>query len=245
MASNSITPLSFKARNPFPPTIHNRFQIQALHCHSKIVSSLLPPHHRTNAADVCRRSLSIGFILLHSSFALQDRANASPFDKYVKRKKLEPLEAYVPAVLLSEEQFKDLGKTLDIEKPRYDVSRSLLRSGPAASLRVNIRAVAQYAADDGNGKVATDAVDRCLRALEDLDSLLLNATRNDPRASVESMKSKIAVALSAIDSLLQTVPTPVLDKGKAIANAYRNPSYEEGSQFEKPDSDLKQLEAIL
>lgn len=31
--------------------------------------------------------------------------------------------------------------SLDVEKPEYDVTRSLLRSGPAASLRINIRAV--------------------------------------------------------------------------------------------------------
>jgi hypothetical protein len=37
------------------------------------------------------------------------------------------------------------------------------------------------------------------RALEDLDSLLLHASRNDPSASVETMRSKISVALAALD----------------------------------------------
>lgn len=32
-------------------------------------------------------------------------------------------------------------KTLEDDQPKYSNSRSLLRSGPAASLRVNIRAV--------------------------------------------------------------------------------------------------------
>jgi hypothetical protein len=32
-------------------------------------------------------------------------------------------------------------KSLEFEKPKYDQSRSLLRSGPASSLRINIRAV--------------------------------------------------------------------------------------------------------
>ncbi|ONK65365.1 uncharacterized protein A4U43_C07F36360 [Asparagus officinalis] len=130
--------------------------------------------------------------------------------------------------------------------PEYELSRSLLRSGPAASLRINIRAVAQYAIDDGKGKVASDAVDQCLRALEDLDSMLLHATRKDPTASIKSMKNKVNVALGAIDSLLQTVPSPVLDKAKAIADAYRNPNdEEEESKPEDLDPDLKQLEAIL
>lgn len=43
---------------------------------------------------------------------------------------------------------------------------------------------------------------KCLlspRALEDLDSLLLHASRNDPSASVDAMRSKIIVALGALD----------------------------------------------
>ena len=68
----------------------------------------------------------------------------------------------MPAVLLTQAQFKDLGNvlfleskaeninakfdeisetSLAVEKPEYDIGRSLLRSGPAGSLRVNIRAV--------------------------------------------------------------------------------------------------------
>ena len=41
------------------------------------------------------------------------------------------------------------------------------------------------------------------RALEDLDSLLLKATRKDTSASVETMRSKIAVALGALDKYCQ------------------------------------------
>ncbi|ERN11250.1 uncharacterized protein LOC18439441 [Amborella trichopoda] len=166
------------------------------------------------------------------------------FDRYVKRKKLDPLEAYVPAVLLSQSQFKDLEKTLESDRPRYADSRSLLRSGPAASLRVNIRAVAQYASEDGKGKAAFDAVDQCLRALEDLDSLLLHASRSDPEAKVEKMKAKIDAALGALDSLLETVPAAVLDKGKAMADAYRMPS-EERDGPQEDDLDIKQLESLL
>lgn len=36
-------------------------------------------------------------------------------------------------------------------------------------------------------------------ALEGLDSLLLRASRNDPGASIDSMKAKITTALNALD----------------------------------------------
>ncbi|KAI4316470.1 hypothetical protein L6164_024448 [Bauhinia variegata] len=189
-----------------------------------------------------RRLLSISLALSHLFFIPNSVTAGSPFDKYVKRKKLEPLEVYIPAVILAQLQFKDLDKTLDGDEPQFASCRSLLRAGPAASLRINIRAVAQYASDSGNGKTASSDVDQCLRALEELDTLLLHASRNDPQASVKSMKAKIDTAINALDSLLQTVPSNVLSKGKEIADSYRIPEDEETQSL---DPELKQLESIL
>ncbi|KAJ4958700.1 hypothetical protein NE237_025811 [Protea cynaroides] len=178
-----------------------------------------------------RRTVSITLLFQCLCLSTPTHAKAaSLLDKYVKRKKLDPLEVYVPAVLLTQSQIRDLEKTLESEQPQYAACRSLLRSGPAASLRVNIRAVAQYASEAGNGKAAFDDVDQCLRALEDLDSLFLRASRNDPKALPASMKEKIGIAVGALDSLLQTVPPLVLDKGKAIADAYKNSEEDVGPE---------------
>ncbi|XP_030951142.1 uncharacterized protein LOC115974770 isoform X1 [Quercus lobata] len=182
--------------------------------------------------------LSVSHFLFIPSYAMA----GGFFDKYVKRKKLDPLEVYIPAVILTQLQIKDLEKSLEADQPQYGSCRSLLRSGPAGSLRVNIRAVAQYASDNGNGKTASNNVDQCLRALEDLDSLLLNASRNDPGASVESMKGKINIALNALDSLLQTVPSDVLEKGKAVADSYM---ITEDVEPEILDPEMQKLESIL
>ncbi|XP_002281444.2 uncharacterized protein LOC100249293 [Vitis vinifera] len=190
-----------------------------------------------------RRLVSISLMLFHCLSFPKHALAGNIFDKYVKRKKLDPLDAYVPAIILTQLQIKDLVKTLEVDQPQYAACRSLLRYGPAASLRVNIRAVAQYASDSGNGKTAFNDVDQCLRALEELDSLLLQASRSNPGASVETMKAKIGVALDALDSLLQTVPSDILDKGKAIADAYRTP--DEDADPENLDPDMKQLESIL
>ncbi|CAN6582983.1 unnamed protein product [Malus baccata var. baccata] len=118
-------------------------------------------------------------------------------------------------------------KSLDGDQPQFATCRSLLRSGPAASLRVNIRAVVQYASDDdGNGKTASSDVDQCLRALEELDYLLWHATSNE-RAPVSSMKAQIDTALN----------------GKIAADSYRNSL--ENADLDISDPDLKQLESIL
>ncbi|XP_010261901.1 PREDICTED: uncharacterized protein LOC104600569 [Nelumbo nucifera] len=206
--------------------------------HCRIICASVPPDRRDS-----RRSVSIALFLSQWLSIPKHASAGSILDKYVKRKKLDPLEAYVPPVILTQLQIKDLEKALESNKPEYATCRSLLRSGPVASLRVNIRAVAQYASDGGNGKAAYDDVDQCLRALEELDSLLLRATRNDPGASVEAMKVKISIALGAMDSLLQTVPPAVLDKGKAIADAYKMPVKD--LEPESLDPEMKQLESIL
>ncbi|KAJ9168157.1 hypothetical protein P3X46_019716 [Hevea brasiliensis] len=191
-----------------------------------------------------RRLVSIS-LLFSRLFLVPNHATAGSFlDKYVKKKKLDPLEAYVPAVILTQFQIKDLEKTLEVDQPQFANCRYLLRSGPAASLRINIRAVAQYASDAGSGNTAFNDVDQCLRALEELDSLLLLASRNDPAASVKSMKAKIGVALDALDSLLHTVPPDVFDKGKAIADAYRS-SEEPEPEPESLEPELKKLESLL
>ncbi|KAH8504627.1 hypothetical protein H0E87_012024, partial [Populus deltoides] len=117
-------------------------------------------------------------------------------------------------------------------------------NAPAIASRDGVRMlVAQYASDAGNGNAAFNNVDQCLSALEELDSLLLRASRNEPDASVKSMKAKVGIALAAMESLLQTVPSDVLDKGKAVADAYRTP--DEDSEAEILDPELKRLESIL
>ncbi|KMZ57272.1 hypothetical protein ZOSMA_87G00140 [Zostera marina] len=217
--------------------------------HTDTVMLRCSPPSQSQVQLVSRRSLSVTpLLLLLSHYAFPSRADAGGFlDRYVKRKKLDPLEVYIPVVLLTQEQFRDLEKSLDLDHPNFDISRSLLRSGPASSLRVNIRAVAQYASDDGKEKLASEAVDGCLRALEDLDAMLLLATRNGSSASVEMMKNRVDVVLTSIDSLLKTVPPDVLGKGREIANAYREPSYldDESRNPKELDKDIKELEEIL
>ncbi|KAL9258404.1 hypothetical protein AKJ16_DCAP07770 [Drosera capensis] len=193
--------------------------------------------HEPNSPSQSRRSVSISLVLLQSLLSLPRDAAAAEggvFDKYIKRS---------PAVQISF-CWCCTEKNLEINNPQYAACRNLLRSGAAASFRANIRAVAQYASVDGKGKAAFEDVDQCLRALEELDSLLLHASRNDPQASVKLMKGQIGLALNALDSLLRTVPAEMLDKGKAIADAYRAP--EDDTQLDGDlDPELKQLESIL
>lgn len=204
-------------------------------------------HHQVTSPT--RRGLAaLGLNLLYLSTlatsAEADTGASGPFSKYIKRKKLDPLDTYIPPVLLSQLQFQDLEAKLLSDKPDYGDSRSFLRSGPASSLRLNIRAVAEYASEAGDGKDASDAVRQCIVSLEDLDSLLLRASRNDSSATVQKMKDKIEAAVAALDRLLTTVPSPILEKCKAIAASYRE-SINSPPLSEQGDADTKLLESLL
>ncbi|CAM6118751.1 unnamed protein product [Calypogeia fissa] len=153
-----------------------------------------------------------------------EEAMAGGLDKYLKKKKLDPLDTYVPIVLLAQSQFQEVDGKLEAgEQKMYADARSLLRTGPAASLRNDIRAVAQYATETGN-EDGSLAVDQCLSALEDLDSLLFQASRSNG-APVERMKKDLIMTVSALDRLLATVPAEILERSKAIADAYKEASY--------------------
>ncbi|OAE22886.1 hypothetical protein AXG93_3163s1040 [Marchantia polymorpha subsp. ruderalis] len=160
---------------------------------------------------------------LASNMRIYAQASDVPgaLSKYIKRKKLDPLETYVPTILLAQSQFQEVDGRLEGEASKFADARSLLRNGPAASLRTDIRAVAQYAAESGNERVASAAVDQCLSALEDLDGLLFQASRSQD-APIEKMRQRLSTAVTAIDRLLATVPAAILEKGKAVAKAYRD-----------------------
>ncbi|KAL2653850.1 hypothetical protein R1flu_021978 [Riccia fluitans] len=173
--------------------------------------------------DYRRREIIAGFIGASISTLGKDALAADvpgAFSKYIKRKKLDPLETYVPTILLAQSQFQEVDGQLDKEASKLADARSLLRNGPAASLRTDIRAVAQYAAESGNEGGASTAVDQCLSALEDLDGLLLQASRSNS-APVEKMRQRLSTAVTALDRLLATVPAAILEKGKAVAKAYK------------------------
>lgn len=49
---------------------------------------------------------------------------------------------FIQDIVFQDSSF-NAGKTLDVDQPQYAACRNLLRSGPAASLRVNMRAVSE------------------------------------------------------------------------------------------------------
>ncbi|KAK8476274.1 hypothetical protein V6N11_030862, partial [Hibiscus sabdariffa] len=92
-------------RLPFPslPSAAPRTPSSAKPKQFSVRSAVSPPKWRES-----RRSVSISLFLSHFLLTPNYAIAGSFLDKYVKKKKLDPLEVYVPAVILTQLQIKDL-----------------------------------------------------------------------------------------------------------------------------------------
>eukprot|EP00879_Flechtneria_rotunda_P023657 GHRR01025032.1.p1 GENE.GHRR01025032.1~~GHRR01025032.1.p1 ORF type:complete len:219 (+),score=98.76 GHRR01025032.1:374-1030(+) len=184
-----------------------------------------------------RQMLNTG-ILLTTVTALQPQAAYAGLERYVKKKKLDPLDTYVPLVLEAKDRLAELQSVM-AESPT--TARQMLRSGPFSGLRDNIRALGQYAADPaangGSGipeKDATQLVSNFFRALENYDLTLYNVVRTakqqkkkgddeakadlDAAAALDQQAAaqQLQAAVQQLDKLIATVPRDVLDKSRQV-----------------------------
>eukprot|EP00882_Tetradesmus_deserticola_P001731 GHRQ01001860.1.p1 GENE.GHRQ01001860.1~~GHRQ01001860.1.p1 ORF type:complete len:265 (+),score=80.30 GHRQ01001860.1:175-969(+) len=181
------------------------------------------------AGAVSRRQLLECSSALAAAVALnvvQPSPAYAGIDRYVKRKKLDPLETYVPLVLEARERLATLD-TVFVTAPT--VARQLMRSGPFSGLRDNIRALGQYAstpvADGGSGlpeKEAQQLVSGFFRALEDFDLVLYNAVREAKAAQDKADKENKKRSESAdedgeVSDMVVVDPAVGLDKEAAAA----------------------------
>ena len=142
---------------------------------------------------------------------------------YVRKRKLDPLSSYVPAVLAAREQLAGLEGLVASDPVE---ARIELRSGAFEGLRDNVRAVGEYAANaaesSGNGNGSSNssssennAVKSFFESVQKLDYELFAAAREkrDPSsAAVEALRAGVA----ALDALLATVPAADLDEARRL-----------------------------
>lgn len=93
------------------------------------------------------------------------------FDKYIKKKALDPLVSYIPVLLIASEQLEYV--QLAASDLGGEETRSLLRKGAFVGLRNNIRSVGEYSSEICGKEVAQTRVRRVFASLEALDGALL------------------------------------------------------------------------
>lgn len=91
-------------------------------------------------------------------------------DRYVKKRRLDPLASYIPAILVAQAQLLDVTEAAD--QFGLEAGRALLREGAFVGLRDNVRAVGEYASENMGKDVAKAKVQAFFRAIDVLDGTL-------------------------------------------------------------------------
>jgi len=128
------------------------------------------------------------------------------FGRYMKKRALEPLQNYVLPLLAAKSELKRAGIVADKD---LDAARSLLREGSLSSLRINARAVGEYAERLETSSDPLRLINNINRSVEKFDSYLLQASRE--QVEKQDTTEFVADSLTAIDNLLGTVPQDVMD----------------------------------
>ena len=149
---------------------------------------------------------------------------------YVRKRRLDPLSSYVPAVLAAREQLAGLEPALAAGSDPVE-TRIELRSGAFEGLRDNVRAVGEYAttaaaaesSGSGSGSGASKSssssengsVAAFFEAVQKLDYELFAAAREKRDASPAAAEA-LRAGVAALDALLATVPAADLEEARRL-----------------------------
>ncbi|KAK9839201.1 hypothetical protein WJX81_001001 [Elliptochloris bilobata] len=164
--------------------------------------------------------------------------------RYIKKRRLEPLENYVPAVVAAREQLVACGSQLDSKPAEL---RKQLRNGAFLGVRENIRAVGEWAAAGRPGddqRQASQLVAAVFSTLQGFDQELDQAAR-EGRAVALAAGERLAEATAALDALLATVPEPLLERAQHVAAAVAAPAAPVDAPAEGGNSGAGKLERLV
>ena len=138
---------------------------------------------------------------------------------YVKKKKLDKIDSYLPPLFLAKEQLIRVNR---IAASPAD-ARQQLRSGSFSGLRENIRSVGEYISrEKGDEKLGKKLVGAFFSELEAADFALLSASRSEEdtrSAEVQEARTRLEGTIKALDALIAELPKDVVEKSRSIADA--------------------------
>jgi hypothetical protein len=193
-----------------------------------LVARATAANDAADAPSTSRRStLMLASSLLLLSSATPGTAQATtttkdPINRYVKRKRLDPLASYVPALLLAREQL--VASAAFFAEGDATSARALLRSGAFRGVRESVRAVGEYATEAG--QPGSDLVAAFLRELEAFDARMRVAERAQEKKgddesggsaeNTENNKGAEEAAVAALDALVATVPSETVERARQV-----------------------------
>lgn len=146
-------------------------------------------------------------------------ASERGMNQYVKRKRSDPLETYIPPLIAARIQ---LQQAMEVMAEAPDTARQLLRKGAMDGVRSNVRVVGEYAVQDAGQPDAevTKIVKGFFLALEKYDRVLLIASRDEVNRKLPAEAKDLGdAAIAALDKVLTLVPEEMVAKAREIIAA--------------------------
>ena len=177
-------------------------------------------------------SLAANVLWCTPARAAENEAVKRGLSQYVKKKKLDRIDSYLPPLFLAKEQLIRVNRI--VESPGD--ARQQLRSGSFSGLRENIRSVGEYVSrEKGDEKLGKRLVGEFFGELEKADYALLSASRSEDekkREQVEEARARLEGTIKALDALIGELPADVVDKSRSIADAVNLLDAEAGAEVD-------------
>ena len=177
-------------------------------------------------------SLAANVLWCTPARAAENEAVKRGLSQYVKKKKLDRIDSYLPPLFLAKEQLIRVNRI--VESPGD--ARQQLRSGSCSGLRENIRSVGEYVSrEKGDEKLGKRLVGEFFGELEKADYALLSGSRSEDekkREQVEEARARLEGTIKALDALIGELPADVVDKSRSIADAVNLLDAEAGAEVD-------------
>lgn len=154
--------------------------------------------------------------------------------RYIKKKKLDPIDTYIPTVLQARKQLVKAGTVM---KQDAQGARTLLRKGSFSGLRDTVKALGEFATDAGMPQdKASQLVSSFLSSLQTLDNTLISSLRSKTPVP-DSADKQLDQTVQDLDRLLATVPSKDVEQAQKLLDEVK-------AMFSEPAKSDKDVEAL-
>lgn len=154
--------------------------------------------------------------------------------RYIKKKKLDPIDTYIPTVLQARKQLVKAGTVM---KQDAQGARTLLRKGSFSGLRDTVKALGEFATDAGMPQdKASQLVSSFLSSLQTLDNTLISSLRSKTPVP-DSADKQLDQTVQDLDRLLATVPSKDVEQAQKLLDEVK-------AMFAEPAKSDKDVEAL-
>lgn len=170
---------------------------------------------------------------LPSLAAEEASTGARGLPRYIKKKKLDPIDTYIPTVLQARKQLVKAGT---IMKQNASDARTLLRKGSFSGLRDTVKALGEFATEAGMPQdKAGQLVNNFLASLQTFDNTLISSLRNKTPVP-DTADKEVEKAVQDLDRLLATAPPQEIEKAQKLLDEVK-------AMFAEPPKSDKDIQA--